>query len=226
MRNVLVCIALLAALSACATGPGTRAMVVRSAPSVSEFSFDAGSPFSAAEDYAPWAEVDAANAEELVVLEACLASRDNCATGHLVRYRRLLELAAELPQQDQLALVHEYFNSIDQTDESIGYDASIWPSLYSIASTHAGDCKSIALGKYFTLRRLGWPVDDLRVVMEWDDSERDWHALLAARNSGNTYVLDSILGLQQPEAFGFGYMVYSISEIGVWDHAPEFVPVP
>ena len=62
--------------------------------------------------------------------------------------------------------------------------------------------------------------------MEWDGREHDWHALLAARDGDRTYMLDSILGLQEPSAFGFGYMVYSISELGVWDHAPDFVPVP
>jgi predicted transglutaminase-like cysteine proteinase len=91
--------------------------------------------------------------------------------------------------------------------------------------TNEGDCKAIALGKYFTLRQLGWPADDLRVVMNWDDQVLDWHAVLAARLDGETYVLDSILGLQRPRNFRSAYMVYSISEAGIWDHAPDFVPV-
>lgn len=226
MPRVLAVLAIAVVFTACASAPSTRGQVVRSAPSVAEFTFNASPPISAAADYAPWAAVDAANTAEQALLDACLAERDACANGHLLRYRSLLEVAADLPEREQLTLVHEYFNSIDQTLNGAAPDSSVWPSLYRIASTHAGDCKAIAFGKYFTLRRLGWPVNDLRVVMEWDDLERDWHALLAARDNGETFMLDSILGLQKPQAFGFGYMVYSISETGVWDHAPGFVPVP
>ena len=226
MRIVIVTAIALAGLAACSSMPSNRSLVLRSAPPVSEFSFDAGHPLSDADDFAPWSVLAAANEEERPALEDCIANRDACATGHLLRYRRLLEVASSIPPEDQLALVHEYFNSIDQTLDSGAGHAGEWPSILRVASTHRGDCKAIALSKYFTLRRLGWPVENLRVVMEWDDRESDWHALLAVRDARETYILDSILGPQQPEAFSFGYMVYSISEMGIWDHAPGFVPVP
>ena len=75
-------------------------------------------------------------------------------------------------------------------------------------------------------RRLGFDPANLRLVMNWDDREQDWHALLAVRDDGRTWMLDSILGLQDPRAFTRAWMVYSISEEGIWDHAPDFVPVP
>jgi len=222
VRRLIVASLALAGLAACATQPGNRAMVVRSAPRVSEFAFDAGAPLTQADAFAPWVTLTASNTAERIPLDSCIAERDACETGHLLRYRRLLELAAGLTPAEQLDLVQEYFNSVEQVLPS-GAD---WSSLYQVAKTHVADCKGIALGKYFTLRRLGWPADDLRVVMNWDDRERDWHAVLAVRAADETLILDSILGLQPPEAFSYGYMVYSISELGLWDHAPDFVPVP
>lgn len=225
MRTAFAAV-ILCSLSACATTPSTRTLVVRQAPNVSDFHFDTAAPMMVASEFAPWAALTAVNRAENRELESCIGDRDLCATRELARYRRLLEVAAVQPATQQLKLVHEYFNSIEQTLEGHDGISDFWASLYRIVSTHRGDCKAIALGKYFTLRRLGWPAEDLRVVMEWDDREHDWHALLAVRDDDRTYMLDSILGLQKPRAFGFGYMVYSISELGVWDHAPDFVPVP
>ena len=224
MRNVIVAAVILAGLAACASTPSTRALVVRAAPTVSEFRFDDTPALYDARDFGPWAAMSANNAAEAAALERCIADRDACDGGHLLRYRRLLELAAELPREEQLELVQEYFNAIDQKLQRAGADD--WASLYRVAATNEGDCKAIALAKYFTLRRLGFEAEDLRLVMEWDDREDDWHALLAVRGAEGTYMLDSILGLQEPRSFPFAYMVYSISENGIWDHAPDFVPVP
>lgn len=222
MRNAIVAAILIAGMAACATTPSDRARVVSAAPPVSDFAFDTTPPLTEARAFVPWIEVTAANTSEQDDLESCLADREQCANGHLLRYRRLLEIAAELPQTNQLKLVQEYFNAIDQQLQPRGDDD--WASLYQVASTSEGDCKAIALSKYFTLRRLGWEPDDLRIVMNWDDTVGDWHALLAARLDNETYVLDVILGLQEPRDFRSSYMVYSISEMGIWDHAPDFVP--
>jgi predicted transglutaminase-like cysteine proteinase len=213
---------ILAGVVACASQPTNRALVVRTAPRVSEFSFDSAAPLTSASAFSLWVDLTVLNAAETPALERCIADRDSCESGHLLRYRRLLELAAELEPLEQLDLVHAYFNSVQQV---LPLDLS-WPSLYQVAKAHTADCKGIALGKYFTLRRLGWSPGDLRVVMNWDDHELDWHALLAVRAADRTFVLDSILGLQNPRDFAYGYMVYSISENGLWDHAPDFVPVP
>ncbi len=212
-------------LAACASAPGKLLYVTQAAPKVSDFRFDGSEPLTDAQDFAPWAALTASNAAEGGPLEACLADREACATVALVRYRRLMEIAETLPPLEQLTLVHSYFNTVDWTRQR-GVGTENWESLYRVASTQKGDCKAIAFGKYFTLRRLGWRAEDLRVVMGWDNQEKDWHALLAVHAGGETYMLDSIMGLQRPKAFYFTYMVYSISENGIWDHAPDYAPVP
>jgi predicted transglutaminase-like cysteine proteinase len=224
MRTAILTAIFLAGLTACASTPDTRALLRESAPRVSEFRFDLGPPLSAAGDFEPWAVLNAGNQAERPALERCIAAREACENAYLLRYRRLLELAADLEPDEQVRLVQEYFNSIEQTLE--GFGAADWGTLYRVASTNQGDCKAIASAKYFTLRRLGFAPEDLRLVMNWDDREQDWHALLAVRDGGRTWMLDSILGPQDPRAFTRAWMVYSISEVGIWDHAPDFVPVP
>jgi predicted transglutaminase-like cysteine proteinase len=200
------------------------------APQAATFRFDGSAPLASASEFGPWAELLADNAAADTALEACLADRTACGTTGLLRYRRLLEIAATLSPREQIALVHDYFNAVTWTrDVPAGARTNgrgdVWLPLYEVASTLRADCKGIAFAKYFTLRRLGWRPDDLRIVMGWDDEQRDWHAVLAIRADGETYMLDTILGLQRPQAFGFMRMVYSISELGIWDHAPDYSPV-
>jgi hypothetical protein len=122
MRNAIVTAIVFAGLAACATTPGERALVVSTAPRVSEFTFDSAPPISAAAAFAPWAELAAATAAETPVLEDCLVDREQCANGHLLRYRRLIELSAALTPREQLKLVQEYFNSIEQKLQPNGQD--------------------------------------------------------------------------------------------------------
>jgi predicted transglutaminase-like cysteine proteinase len=198
----------------------------RSALSVADFAFDAAVPFAAAADLSRWRALDAATAAHEDALNACLGDPEACPSRPLARFRRLVEIAAQQDDLTQLAVVHEYFNSTAPASE--GYDRSgrdVWEPLYTTAATLRGDCEDIALAKYFTLRRLGWPVEDLRVLVGWDKQERDWHAMLAVRTVDGTYVLDSILGFRRVSAFSGTRLVYSISDLGIWDHAPSNEPV-
>jgi hypothetical protein len=49
--------------------------------------------------------------------------------------------------------------------------------------------------------------------------------MLAVRTVDGTYVLDSILGFRRVSAFSGTRLVYSISDLGIWDHAPSNEPV-
>jgi predicted transglutaminase-like cysteine proteinase len=226
----LICRAALALVAAwvlagCAdTGPrlakGERGSVMTTAPRLASFSFD-GLPLSAATDFAPWAELAAQNEPDQTSLDACIADKNVCATVDLVRFRRMLELAQSLTPREQLGLVHHYFNTVEWTNDT----RDTWSTLYHTAFTKTGDCEDIALAKYQTLRRLGWPVDHLRVLIGWDGAEKDWHALLAVRVGTDVLILDSVKGIQSAALFGGVRLVYSISDQGVWDHAPDFVPV-
>ena len=200
--------------------PGSSA-----APDVSYFRFDAATPLAPATDFAPWAELMTANRASGATIDSCVADKAACTTTGLMRLRRLLELAQPLPRNEQLRLVHEYFNGVTWTPQHAGTsDADLWETLYDVATTARADCKGIAFAKYFTLRRLGWAPEDLRVVMGWDVEQSDWHALLAVRLDGVTYMLDTIQAVQRPSAFPLIRMVYSISEAGIWDHAPAYTP--
>lgn len=210
-------------LGGCASGLSLdSAPARRSSASVADFTFDSTPPFAASSELSRWRALDAATAAHEAALDACLEDPEACPSRELARFRRLMEIAAQQDGRTQLAVVHEYFNRTAAASE--GYDRSgrdVWEPLYVTASTFRGDCEDIALAKYFTLRRLGWPVENLRVLVGWDRDERDWHAMLAVRVDGEVQVLDSILGFRPVDAFFRTRLIYSISELGIWDHAPS-----
>jgi predicted transglutaminase-like cysteine proteinase len=218
-------------LTGCATAsltsaPGVTGSVYATAPRQSTFSF-IGAPLAEAEAFAPWSQHLNAERKTASAIDACLADRAACDSVPLVKFRRMMELAAKLPPREQMSLVHHYFNETSWTSEGSDLLArDVWEPLYHVASTAKGDCEDIAFAKYHALRRLGWAADDLRVIVGWDAVEKDWHAVAAVRMNGETFMLDSILGLQKPKDFRHVRMIYSVSEAGVWDHAPHYAPVP
>ncbi|MGZ3184882.1 MAG: transglutaminase-like cysteine peptidase [Telluria sp.] len=221
---------LIVALAGCAGMRSVAPAPGLAAPQAAAFRFDDSEPLARATDFAPWADLLADNAAAEAGLEGCLADKAACATPGLLRYRRLVELARDLSPREQVMLVNEYFNTVTWTRDAptatrIHGRNDVWLPLVQVVSTLRADCKGIAFSKYFTLRHLGWQPENLRIVMGWDNEQRDWHAVLAVRLDGSTYMLDTILGLQRPQAFGFMRMVYSISEVGIWDHAPDYSPV-
>jgi predicted transglutaminase-like cysteine proteinase len=201
------------------TRPAATASVLKAAPRMALFDL-AGAPLATAAEFAPWAAQDDQERADEPILSACLADKAQCATVDLARFRRMLELAAALPPREQLGLVHHYFNKVAWTSER----RDSWSSLLQTAAQARGDCEDIALAKYRALRRLGWAPENLRVLIGWDNEEKDWHAWLAAREGETVFVLDSILGLQRAGAYPHARIVYSVSELGVWDHAPDYTP--
>jgi predicted transglutaminase-like cysteine proteinase len=223
-RLSLACVAVWA-LSGCADASprlakGENGSVTATAPRLTKLKFDE-QPIAEATDFAPWAALASQTEQDSRSLDACIANKDACESAGLVRFRRMLELAQGLAPREQLNLVHHYFNTVEWAHDA----RDTWSTLYHTAYAKTGDCEDIAIAKYQTLRRLGWSPDSLRMVIGWDSDERDWHALLAVRVDGGVLMLDSVKGLQSPSLLRNVRLVYSISEQGVWDHAPDFVPV-
>ncbi len=84
-----------------------------------------------------------------------------------------------------------------------------------------GDCKDYAIAKYFTLRKLGWSANDLRVVVLRDMDIRVDHAILVAYLDGKTYSLDILVQSVLPTTVIHHYRpYYAINENNWWMMIP------
>ena len=82
-----------------------------------------------------------------------------------------------------------------------------------------GDCEDYAAAKYFLLRQLGIPADDLRIVIIRERRHRAYHAVLAVRQpAGAIWLLESNNVIAKDPHRGYRF-VYAVNEKSVWDHS-------
>lgn len=82
-----------------------------------------------------------------------------------------------------------------------------------------GDCEDYAISKYITLKRLGVPMENMRLVILQDENLRVAHAVLSVTLAEETYILDNQIDTVLPHGQILHYRpVYSINETGWWLH--------
>ncbi len=97
---------------------------------------------------------------------------------------------------------------------------SKWTTLLEFLR-RGGDCEDYATAKYFLLRELGFPVDDLRVLVSYDRKVRGYHAVLAVkRPDDSVWFLESNGSIIRGRHRGYHY-IFAVNEKSVWDHDGE-----
>ena len=145
----------------------------------------------------------------------------NCALQHWVQFVNGLKGQDRLAQ---LEAVNAYVNRTRyQTDESRYGMVDYWATPREFLG-RSGDCEDYAFAKYLSLRKLGWSVDELRIVVMMHHGRRELHAILVAYVGGTAYVLDNLL----PRPTDHGALpqyqpIYSINE-RAWFHHSDWAP--
>ncbi|MEO1575348.1 MAG: transglutaminase-like cysteine peptidase [Pseudomonadota bacterium] len=170
-----------------------------------------------------WAQVLARDARQSATLSACLADQRVC-DRHLRGWQRIVHRAEGLNPHAQLVLINRFMNKRRYVDDAIdpGTGVGVWNTLNDFLRD-GGDCEDFAIAKYFTLRRLGFAAEDMRIVVAFDRHARDFHALLAVNLDGHAWFLENdntILrgGELRPYAFS-----YAVNEDFWWDHDNDAV---
>lgn len=132
------------------------------------------------------------------------------------------EFIAELQGKDlktQLSEVNRKFNrypyilDIDNWGEE-----DYWETPYQFLKK-SGDCEGYAISKYFTLKALGVPIEDMRVVALQDMNLNLGHAVLVVYVDDQPLMLDNQIASVVPANSIKHYNpVFSINEAGWWLH--------
>jgi predicted transglutaminase-like cysteine proteinase len=93
-----------------------------------------------------------------------------------------------------------------------------WETPYQFLKKN-GDCEDYAIAKYFSLKALGIPVEDMRVVALQDLNLNLGHAVLVVYVGDNPMMLDNQIPSVVPANSVHHYNpVFSINETGWWLH--------
>lgn len=84
-------------------------------------------------------------------------------------------------------------NSLIQytSDEKLYGEADHWANFQEISGKLAGDCEDYALLKYWALRKIGVPADDMHILIFYDQIARIHHAVLIVNKNGEEVILDN-----------------------------------
>lgn len=160
-------------------------------------------------------------AEQAIYL-ACAANATACPSEQASEWQQFIAELAGRPRLEQVREVHRYANRWPyRTDHQVWGRSDHWSSPLQFL-VRSGDCEDFAILKYVSLRLLGVPATDLRLVVLQDTARDLAHAVLTVSVDGATHVLDNLLDdLAPPAALPHYVPYYSVNEEDRWVHVSE-----
>ena len=134
-------------------------------------------------------------------------------------WRALLKSLAGAPLEHQVYAVNHFINQWRYRSDAENYGHSDYWATPIEFMTRSGDCEDYAIAKYVSLRELGVPVDQLRLVVVQDVLRDLAHAVLAVYTGDRVLILDNLTEAVLPDTRLSQYIpYYSVNEAGRWAH--------
>lgn len=141
---------------------------------------------------------------------------------HMTRWLALLERLRGRPLAEQLREINRYANEKEYVLDIENYRVEDYWTIPREFFSNGGDCEDFAITKYFSLRWLGYPDDELRIVVVQDTNLRAPHAVLAVGQGSEILILDNQVRDVLPHGVVVHYApVYSINQRSWWIHTPR-----
>jgi len=141
---------------------------------------------------------------------------------HLDEWQHFLAGISHLDRATQLKKVNEFANDQNYVLDIENYGLEDYWAIPELFLENGGDCEDYVIVKLFSLRWLGWAIEDMRLVVVQDTNLRMPHAILAVAQGQDVVILDNQASRIVPESTIVHYApVYSISDRQWWLHLPK-----
>lgn len=142
------------------------------------------------------------------------------AHQRLENWQRLHILAANAPVDRQLRLVNSFFNRVEFVSDIQHWgEEDYWATPVELLTTNGGDCEDFSIAKYLTLRAMGVPDEQLRIIYVKALELNQAHMVLAWYDTpgADPLILDNLINdikpaSQRPDL----EPVYSFNGEGLW----------
>ncbi|MCK0107397.1 transglutaminase-like cysteine peptidase [Marinobacter sp. S0848L] len=142
------------------------------------------------------------------------------AHQRLENWQRLHALASNAPVDRQLKLVNSFFNRVRFISDIRHWgEEDYWATPIELLTTNGGDCEDFSIAKYLTLRAMGVPDEQLRIVYVKALELNQAHMVLAwyETPSSDPLVLDNLINEMKPASQRTDLEpVYSFNGDGLW----------
>lgn len=100
--------------------------------------------------------------------------------------------AEKLPPMEQLKMINRFWNQWPyRLDLEVYHRPDYW-AVPDEFRTKSGDCEDYSIAKFYTLKALGFPPDQMRIVVLMETVRNVAHAVLVVYLDGDAYVLDNL----------------------------------
>lgn len=153
------------------------------------------------------------------IYRACADPDGDCPSRGAKAWQAMIREQAGRARLDQLGAVNRFLNGWRYRDDAMNYGRRDYWATPLEFFLRSGDCEDYAIVKYVTLRELGFPADELRLVVVRDVLRDLAHAVLAVYLDDQVYILDNLTSAVLPQERLTQYVpYYSINETSRWAH--------
>ena len=119
----------------------------------------------------------------------------------------------------KLEAVNRFWNQWPYKTDPVAYGKrDYWAAPYEFV-TNSGDCEDYSISKYYTLRELGLPQDNLRILVVRETVRNIGHAILGVQIGNDVFILDNLANTVVPMRFIRNYdPQFSVNESYRWVH--------
>ncbi|WP_282607845.1 transglutaminase-like cysteine peptidase [Pelagibius sp. Alg239-R121] len=137
----------------------------------------------------------------------------------LLNWSRFVESLRKEDPAEQLRSINSYINQTRFIEDRDNWGAKDYWAAPAEFLTRGGDCEDYAISKYLSLRQLGIPAEQLRVVVLEDKRRRVAHAVLVVELGEESLVLDNLSDrVVSWSEVGHYRPLYSLNEQSAWLH--------
>ena len=159
-----------------------------------------------------WLSVLRRNAEAPIFTDDAFLTRTTT-------WKELKARAQGKPLKAMLDVMNRFWNTWPyRADREVWGQDDFWATPAEFLK-RSGDCEDYCIAKYFTLRELGVPADDMRIVVVRETIRGIAHAVLAVYEGQQVHILDNLSEHVRPMRRVRNYLPYfSVNENGRWMH--------
>jgi len=142
------------------------------------------------------------------------------AHGRLETWQNLHDMASRAAVDRQLRLVNSFFNRVSFVSDIAHWgEEDYWATPVELLTTNGGDCEDFSIAKYLTLKSMGVPDEQLRIVYVKALELNQAHMVLAwyPEPDADPLILDNLINEIKPASQRPDLEpVYSFNGDGLW----------
>lgn len=163
-----------------------------------------------------WIRVMKMAQQQISYFSAC---KGNACSPAAVSWKRLIRQARGKPPMEQLKVVNRFFNQWPYRLDAELYGMPDYWADPGEFMKRSGDCEDYSIAKYYGLKKLGFDVRQLRIVVIKDKIRNIGHAVLAVYLDEAAYILDNLSDMVMDHRKYAHYIPqYSLNEEHRWAH--------